>query len=171
MTVGYCVILLVVGCIREWLASGTVFGVAVDGQCGPAACGLHAGGRIHPAGGAQRRLAGPGCPVRAFLANEARNQVIVNHQKEARRESWNTVMITQPGSVQEALTIFLGYAFMAILAQNAVFTRALGVSRLVQLVGDERTNSVLFGILQCQSPSICWQPWPGMWEARRGPWA
>ena len=61
----------------------------------------------------------------------------------------NTVMITQPGSVQEALTIFLGYAFMAILAQNAVFTRALGVSRLVQLVGDERTNSVLFGILQC----------------------
>lgn len=61
----------------------------------------------------------------------------------------NTAMITQPGSVQEALAIFLGYAFMAILAQNAVFTRALGVSRLVQLVGDERTNSLLFGILQC----------------------
>lgn len=58
-------------------------------------------------------------------------------------------MITQPGSLSEALSIFFGYAVMAILAQNAVFTRALGVSRLVQLVGDERTNSVLFGILQC----------------------
>ena len=61
----------------------------------------------------------------------------------------NTEIITQPGSVQEALTLFFSYAVMAILAQNAVFTRALGVSRLVQLVGDERTNSVLFGILQC----------------------
>lgn len=61
----------------------------------------------------------------------------------------NTAIITQPGSVSEALTIFFGYAVMAILAQNAVFTRALGVSRLVQLVGDERTNSLLFGILQC----------------------
>ncbi len=61
----------------------------------------------------------------------------------------NTAMFAQAGSLSEALTIFFGYAMMAVLAQNAVFTRALGVSRLVQLVGDERTNSVLFGILQC----------------------
>lgn len=61
----------------------------------------------------------------------------------------NTAIFSQAGSLSEALTIFFGYAVMAVLAQNAVFTRALGVSRLVQLVGDERTNSLLFGILQC----------------------
>ena len=61
----------------------------------------------------------------------------------------NTAIYTQAGSLSEALTIFFGYAVMAVLAQNAVFTRALGVSRLVQLVGDERTNSLLFGVLQC----------------------
>jgi len=36
----------------------------------------------------------------------------------------------------------------AVFAQNAVFTRALGVSRLVQLVGDDRTSSWLFGMQQ-----------------------
>ena len=61
----------------------------------------------------------------------------------------NTAIYTQAGSLSGALTIFFGYAVMAVLAQNAVFTRALGVSRLVQLVGDERTNSLLFGVLQC----------------------
>ena len=37
--------------------------------------------------------------------------------------------------------VFFSYAVLAIFAQNAVFTRSLGVSRLVQLVGDERTSS------------------------------
>ena len=36
-----------------------------------------------------------------------------------------------------------------MFAQNAVFTRALGVSRLVQLVGDDRTSSWLFGLQLC----------------------
>ena len=39
--------------------------------------------------------------------------------------------------------VFFSYAVLAIFAQNAVFTRSLGVSRLVQLVGDERTSSWL----------------------------
>ena len=61
----------------------------------------------------------------------------------------NTAILTaQSGSVPETLGIFFGYALLAVFAQNAVFTRALGVSRLVQLVGDERTNSLLFGVLQ-----------------------
>ena len=61
----------------------------------------------------------------------------------------NTAILTaQSGSVPETLGIFFGYALLAVFAQNAVFTRALGVSRLVQLVGDERTNSLLFGALQ-----------------------
>ena len=45
--------------------------------------------------------------------------------------------------------IFFGYAVLAIFAQNAVFTRALGVSRMVQLVADDRTSSALFGMMLC----------------------
>ena len=38
--------------------------------------------------------------------------------------------------VLKALSVFFAYAVMAVFAQNAVFTRALGVSRLVKLVDD-----------------------------------
>ena len=51
--------------------------------------------------------------------------------------------------VMNALGVFFSYALLAIFAQNAVFTRALGVSRLVQLVGDDRTNSWLFALMLC----------------------
>ena len=82
VTVGYAVILLLVGCIREWLAAGTVFGLPVTATTIllPLAS-MPAGGFI---------LLGVLCAVwralaaryKAFLTNEARNQVIVNHQKE-----------------------------------------------------------------------------------------
>ena len=45
--------------------------------------------------------------------------------------------------------VFFSYAVLAIFAQNAVFTRSLGVSRLVQLVGDERTSSWWFALMPC----------------------
>lgn len=45
--------------------------------------------------------------------------------------------------------VFFSYAVLAIFAQNAVFTRSLGVSRLVQLVGDERTTSWWFALMLC----------------------
>ena len=45
--------------------------------------------------------------------------------------------------------VFYSYAVLAIFAQNAVFTRSLGVSRLVQLVGDERTSSWWFALMLC----------------------
>ena len=45
--------------------------------------------------------------------------------------------------------VFVSYAVLAIFAQNAVFTRSLGVSRLVQLVGDERTSSWWFALMLC----------------------
>ena len=45
--------------------------------------------------------------------------------------------------------VFFNYAVLAIFAQNAVFTRSLGVSRLVQLVGDERTSSWWFTLMLC----------------------
>ncbi|MFI3170307.1 MAG: Rnf-Nqr domain containing protein [Faecalibacterium sp.] len=41
--------------------------------------------------------------------------------------------------------VFFAYAVMAIFAQNAVFARGLGVSRLVHLVEDESTSSNIFG--------------------------
>ena len=45
--------------------------------------------------------------------------------------------------------VFFSYAVLAIFAQNAVFTRSLGVSRLVELVGDERTSSWWFALMLC----------------------
>ena len=51
--------------------------------------------------------------------------------------------------VVSSSAVFFSYALLAIFAQNAVFTRALGVSRLVQLVGDDRTSSWLFGLQLC----------------------
>lgn len=45
--------------------------------------------------------------------------------------------------------VFFSYAVLAIFAQNAVFSRSLGVSRLVQLVGDERTSSWWFALMLC----------------------
>lgn len=45
--------------------------------------------------------------------------------------------------------VFFSYAVLAIFAQNAIFTRGLGVSRLVQLVGDKRTSSWWFALILC----------------------
>ena len=54
--------------------------------------------------------------------------------------------------VMQAVGVFFSYAVLAVFAQNAVFTRGLGVSRLVQLVGDERTSSGWFALLLCVTP-------------------
>ena len=43
--------------------------------------------------------------------------------------------------VLRAVGIFCSYAVLAVFAQSAVFNRGLGVSRLVQMVGDHRNNS------------------------------
>lgn len=51
--------------------------------------------------------------------------------------------------VVSSSAVFFSYALLAIFAQNVVFTRALGVSRMVQLVGDDRTSSALFGMMLC----------------------
>ena len=45
--------------------------------------------------------------------------------------------------------VFFSYAVLAIFAQNAIFTRGLGVSRLVQLGGDKRTSSWWFALMLC----------------------
>ena len=55
--------------------------------------------------------------------------------------------------------VFFSYAVLAIFAQNAVFTRSLGVSRLVQLVGDERTSSWWFALMLCIR-RCWWLRWP-----------
>lgn len=51
--------------------------------------------------------------------------------------------------VLHLIGVAFGYAVLAIFAQNAVFTRGLGVSRLIQLVGDERTSTGWFALLLC----------------------
>ncbi len=52
-------------------------------------------------------------------------------------------------AVLNALASFLLLAVTAIFAQNAVFSRALGVSRLVRLVGDTAVSNRTFGLLLC----------------------
>lgn len=44
---------------------------------------------------------------------------------------------------------FMLFALMAVFVENAVFTRGLGVSRLVKLVGDSAMDSVTFCSLLC----------------------
>lgn len=44
---------------------------------------------------------------------------------------------------------FTLYAIAAVFTQNAVFARALGVSRLVKLVDDENVDSLTFCVLLC----------------------
>lgn len=51
--------------------------------------------------------------------------------------------------VLHLMGVFFSYAVLAIFAQNAIFTRGLGVSRLVQLVGDKRTSSWWFALMLC----------------------
>ena len=51
--------------------------------------------------------------------------------------------------VMNVVGVAFGYAVLALFAQNAIFTRGLGVSRLIQLVGDERTSSWWFALMLC----------------------
>lgn len=51
--------------------------------------------------------------------------------------------------VLKPLGTFFLYAVIAVFAQNAVFSRALGVSRLVKLVDDTTVDSLTFGALLC----------------------
>ena len=84
ITVGYALLLVLLGCVREWLAAGTMFGVVVSRPVLPMA-GMPAGGFI---------VLGVLCAVwralaakrRAYLTKEAGNLVDVHSQKEADRE-------------------------------------------------------------------------------------
>ena len=52
-------------------------------------------------------------------------------------------------AVMNTIGVAFAYAVLALFAQNAIFTRGLGVSRLIQLVGDERTSSWWFALMLC----------------------
>ena len=84
LAVAVALLLVLLGCVREWLAAGTLFGVAVSRPVLPMA-GMPAGGFI---------VLGVLCAVwralaarrRAYLTKEAGNLVDVHSQKEADRE-------------------------------------------------------------------------------------
>ena len=77
ITVGYALLLMLLGCVREWLALGTVFGTPVGQRA------------VLPAGGFI--VLGVLCAVwralaarrKAYLVREARSLVDVHAQKEA----------------------------------------------------------------------------------------
>lgn len=85
ITAGYALLLLLVGCLREFLALGTVFGVQVAKSAPLPMAGMPAGGFI---------VIGLLCAAWRALARrrkddlkaEARNVVYLNSQKEARFE-------------------------------------------------------------------------------------
>ena len=85
ITVGYALLLLVVGIVREWLSLGTVFGAPVGRWALLPLAKMPAGGFI---------VLGVLCAVwralaqkrKAYLTKEARNLVDVHSQKEADRE-------------------------------------------------------------------------------------
>lgn len=83
ITLGYALILLLLGCVREWLAYGSVFGVTLSRSILPMA-GMPAGGFI---------VLGVLCAVwralarkqREYLKNEARGYLAVHPNKEAEK--------------------------------------------------------------------------------------
>lgn len=85
ITVGYVLLLLVLGCLREWLAAGTVFGTSVGRYALLPIARMPAGGFI---------VLGVLCAVwravvtrrRAYLEKEARDLISVHDQKEAERK-------------------------------------------------------------------------------------
>lgn len=83
ITLGYALILLLLGCVREWLAYGSVFGVTLSRSILPMAS-MPAGGFI---------VLGVLCAVwralarkqREYLKNEARGYLAVHSKKEAEK--------------------------------------------------------------------------------------
>ena len=139
ITVGYALLLMLLGCVREWLALGTVFGTPVPHR--GAAHGRDAGGRLYRAGRAVRRVACTGSPAQGLSGTGSAQPCGCACTEGGGRRAMRDVV--------NAWVVFFGYAVLAVFAQNAIFTRALGVSRLVQLVGDDRTSSWLFGLQLC----------------------
>ena len=84
ITVGYALLLVLLGCMREWLAVGTVFGTALGRRAVLPMAGMPAGGFI---------VLGILCAVwralvakrRKYLEKEARALMDVHDQKEAER--------------------------------------------------------------------------------------
>ena len=66
-------------------------------------------------------------------------------------------------AVMNTIGVAFAYAVLALFAQNAIFTRGLGVSRLIQLVGDERTSSWWFALLLCPSALAWAAAWATCW--------
>ena len=82
ITVGYALLLVLLGCVREWLAAGTVFGTAIGRRALLPMAGMPAGGFI---------VLGVLCAVwralakkrRDYLEKEAHSVLAVDRQKEA----------------------------------------------------------------------------------------
>ncbi len=141
ITVGYALILFIVGCLREWLALGSVFGIQLSRSV--PAHGIHAGRRFHRAGRGVCRL-----------ARWPQTQGIPENWARA---LWLRTPEGGAGSVSAVMNtigVAFAYAVLALFAQNAIFTRGLGVSRLIQLVGDERTSSWWFALLLCVTQTL-----------------
>ena len=84
ITIGYSLLLLLLGCVREWLSAGTVFGHVLSRPVLPMA-GMPAGGFIvlGVLCAVWRTLAGK---YKNYLTSEARGLMAVYRQKEGEPE-------------------------------------------------------------------------------------
>ena len=116
ITVGYALILFIVGCLREWLALGSVFGIQLSRSVLPMAS-MPAGGFI---------VLGVVCAVWRALARK--------HKEYLKTEARGTLAAHPPeggagsvSAVMNAIGVAFAYAVAGpLFAQNAIFTRGLG---------------------------------------------
>ena len=122
-TIGICFSVLLVGVVRELLAEGTVFGNVVF-PVAPLPLADQPGTGFIIIGLIAALGTVPMCIIRSRRCVIC---MVINASAEL--------------SVLQAVAQFLTYAVMAVFAENAVFFRALGVSRLNKLVNDPKIST------------------------------
>ena len=118
---GMCVVLLIVGCLRELLATGAVFGNVILHNALLPLAALPAGGFV---------IVG----ILAAIWCAAANLYTDYKHEEVRR------LYTELQPILNGIVQFISYMVLAVFAENVILARALGVTRLMKLVPDHRAQ-------------------------------
>ena len=113
ITVGYALLLMLLGCVREWLALGTVFGTPVGHRAVLPMAGMPAGGFI---------VLGVLCAVWRALAARAQGLSGTGSAQPCGCACTEGGGRRAMRDVVNAWVVFFGYAVLAVFAQNAIFT-------------------------------------------------
>ena len=122
---GMCIVLLIVGCLRELLATGAVFGNVILHNALLPLAALPAGGFV---------IVG----ILAAIWCAAANLYTDYKHEEVRRRMLTVSTELQP--ILNGVVQFISYMVLAVFAENVILARALGVTRLMKLVPDHRAQ-------------------------------